>query len=516
MINRISLISNICFEPYCRTCFEQYKSGSFNGIRLHFISYNNYQDDIEETVSSDIILVCLNFEEMYPDLFNDFSAGRITYNAVEKDCIRVCSELYSNIKNHSNAPVYWFGFEDYYCASRLNFGSSPMFDGLVDRVNNYLYNLVNDDLFVDLKRLIASIGIKNAYDAKGKYRWNAPYSKELINLMADEVYKQYLVEKGITKKCLVLDCDNVLWGGVLSEDGIENIKLAGSGFGRLYQDFQRFVLSLYNHGVILAICSKNDLTDVLNVFREHSEMILKEEHIACFQVNWDDKPGNLKTIAEKLNIGLDSIVFVDDSPVEIEAVKTLLPDVTTILFHRDMDYSQFSCFNLKRNVSLADIEKRNKTYRTNARRDELKEQSGSYEEYVKALDIKTEIHRIVPMEYSRVSELTQRTNKCTSGRRFTVQEIEDLIESSGMDFYSVHVTDRFSDLGLVGAFAVKDNELVLLCLSCRALGRGIENTMLEYILSNWNIESVAYHSTGKNACLKELIEEKILIKQPFM
>ena len=245
------------------------------------------------------------------------------------------------------------------------------------------------------------------------------------------------------------------------------------------------------------------------MFRGHSEMILKEEHITCFQANWEDKPSNIKTIADKLNIGLDSMVFVDDSLVEIEAVKGLLPDVTTILFHRDMDYSQFSCFNLKRNVSLADIEKRNETYRTNARRDELKEQSGSYEEYVKALDIKTEIHRIVPMEYSRVSELTQRTNKCTSGRRFTVQEIEDLIESSGMDFYSVHVTDRFSDLGLVGAFAINNNELALFSLSCRALGRGIENTMLEYILSNWKIESVAYHSTGKNACMKELIENKI-------
>ena len=509
-------ISNIIFEPYMQACINGAFMQTGDSVRLNCVMHEEIDSSSEILKNANIVVVCLNFEELYPNLIATALESDYTIGQICNDIKNSILELFSLIKSTSNAKISWFGFEDYYCASRLNFGSAPMFDGLVDRVNHFLYNLVNDDLFVDLKRMIASIGIKNAYDSKGKYRWNAPYSKELINLMADEVYKQYLVEKGITKKCLVLDCDNVLWGGVLSEDGIENIKLAGSGFGRLYQDFQRFVLSLYNHGVILAICSKNDLTDVLNVFREHSEMILKEEHIACFQVNWDDKPGNLKTIAEKLNIGLDSIVFVDDSPVEIEAVKTLLPDVTTILFHRDMDYSQFSCFNLKRNVSLADIEKRNKTYRTNARRDELKEQSGSYEEYVKALDIKTEIHRIVPMEYSRVSELTQRTNKCTSGRRFTVQEIKDLIENGETDFYTVHVSDRFSDLGLVGAFAVKDNELVLLCLSCRALGRGIENTMLEYILSNWNIESVAYHSTGKNACLKELIEEKILIKQPFM
>lgn len=231
--------------------------------------------------------------------------------------------------------------------------------------------------------------------------------------------------------------------------------------------------------------------------------------ITCFQANWEDKPSNIKTIADKLNIGLDSMVFVDDSLVEIEAVKALLPEVTAVLFHRDMDYAQFSCFNLKSEVCLADIEKRNETYRTNAKREELKEQSGSYDEYVKALEVKTEIHRIVPMEYSRVAELTQRTNKCTNGRRFTVQEIKDLIENGGFDFYSVHVSDRFSDLGLVGAFAVKDNELELFSLSCRALGRGIENTMLEYIVFNWEIECVFFHSTGKNTDLKTVLEEKI-------
>lgn len=511
MLKRISLISNICFEPYWRTYVEQYWGVSFNSIELKFISYESYQDDIGEIASSDIILVCLNFEELYPDLFNDTFAGKITYKDVEKDCLRICSELYSDIKKHSKAVVSWFGFEDY-CADRLKFGSSPVFQGLVDRINLFLFDLIPKDSFIDLKRLIASIGIRNAYDVKGKYRWNAPYSKELIRLMADEVYKQYQITNGITKKCLVLDCDNVLWGGILSEDGIENLKLAGSGFGRLYQDFQRFVLSLYYHGVILTICSKNDLSDVLNMICKHSEMILKEEHIACFQVNWEDKPSNIRKIAEKLNIGLDSMVFVDDSPVEIEAVKALLPEVTTVLFHRDMDYSQFSCFNLKSDVKLDDIEKRNETYRTNAKREDLKEQSGSYEEYVKALEVKTEIHRIVPMEYSRVSELTQRTNKCTNGRRFTVQEIKECVETGKIDFYSVHVSDRFSNLGLVGAFAISGNALVLFCLSCRALGRSIENSMLEYISSNNSIDIIDYYKTGKNAWLKALIEEKICPK----
>lgn len=164
--------------------------------------------------------------------------------------------------------------------------------------------------FINLKRLITEIGVANAYNSKGKYCWNAPYSNALVEAAVKEIHKQYFIEKGITKKCLVLDCDNVLWGGILSEDGIENIKLGGSGFGRPYQDFQRFVLSLYYHGVILAVCSKNDLSDIMIMFREHSEMVLKEEHIAYSQVNWDNKPTNIKRIAETLNISLDSIVFL--------------------------------------------------------------------------------------------------------------------------------------------------------------------------------------------------------------
>ena len=118
MLNQISLISNICFEPYWRTCVEQYLGVSFNSTELKFISYESYQDGIRETASSDIVLVCLNFEELYPDILNDFSVGKITYKDVEKDCIRICSELYSGIKKHSNASIFWYGFEDYYCAER--------------------------------------------------------------------------------------------------------------------------------------------------------------------------------------------------------------------------------------------------------------------------------------------------------------------------------------------------------------------------------------------------------------
>ena len=508
---KISVVSNIIFEPHFAQMVKRYFGSD---VTIYSIPYGEYNDKEYQNMlaESDVIVLWLNFELLFVNLYNMIFMHTKNAEMIIEEAYQLFKCVSSDLAIYTNAHFVWFLFEDYYMTLHTALSHYPIRDGLIDKINAQIISCLLDEknvTFVDLKLLIAEIGIYNAFDNREKYRWNAPYSKNLIEVAVKEIHKQYLIEQGITKKCLVIDCDNVLWGGILSEDGIENLKLSGSGFGRLYQDFQRFVLSLYYHGVILAVCSKNDLPDVLTMFREHSEMILREEHIACFQVNWEDKPSNIKTIADKLNIGLDSMVFVDDSPVEIEAIKVLLPEVTTVLFHRDMDYAQFSCFNLKSDVKLEDIEKRNETYRTNTKRKELKEQSDSYEQYVKALEVKTEIHRIVPMEYSRVAELTQRTNKCTNGRRFTVQGIKDLIENGETDFYSVHVSDRFSDLGLVGAFAIKDNELELFSLSCRALGREIENAMLEYIVAKWKIESVDFYSTGKNDDLKNVLEEKI-------
>jgi len=243
----------------------------------------------------------------------------------------------------------------------------------------------------------------------------------------------------------------------------------------------------------------------MTMFREHSEMVLKEEHIACFQVNWENKPDNIKWIAETLNIGLDSIVFVDDSPVEIEAVKSMLPEVTTIRYDRNILYEQFSCFNLKSNVSMTDIEKRNETYRTNQSRETLKAQYDSYSEYIAALEIKTDIHEALPIEYSRIAEITQRTNKCTNGKRYTVKEIKERVAYENVKIYSLSVSDRFSDLGLVGVVEIEGDILTLFSLSCRALGREIEGRLLQFIADKYRVSNIKFRYTGKNEDVKDIL-----------
>ena len=502
----ISVVSNIIFEPY----FISLLQSAFNNNKVEPCSVpygeHNQVGYKEQLMESDMIVVWLNIEEFFSDTLTPINLGETSQYQAINEIIALCERLYDDLAACSTTRILWFSFEDYYIRTSVLTGHR--YATLIDKVNiklaEYLYDRAK---FIDSKRLIADVGIATAYDTKAKYRWNAPYSKSLIESAVKEIHKQYLIEKSISKKCLVLDCDNVLWGGILSEDGIENLKLSGSGLGRVYQDFQRFVLSLYYHGVILAICSKNDLSDVLTMFNEHSEMVLREEHIACFQVNWEDKPGNIQKIAEKLNIGLDSMVFADDSPIEIEAVKAMLPEVTAILFKRDMDYEQFSCFNLKSSVSIADIDKRNKTYRTNGLREELKTKYTDYADYIAALEIKMDIHEAVPIEFSRISELTQRTNKCTNGRRYTVAEIKERIASEAVKLYSISVSDRFSDLGLVGTIEIEGDALTLFSLSCRALGREVEEKMIKFISDKYQIQKIEFKLTGKNESVKTLLSE---------
>ena len=236
-------------------------------------------------------------------------------------------------------------------------------------------------------------------------------------------------------------------------------------------------------------------------------MVLKEEHIACFQVDWNNKPENIKQIAKTLNIGLDSIVFIDDSLVEVEAVKAMLPEVETILYERDSIYSKLSCFNLKSRINQVDVIKRNETYRTNQFREGLKAQYDNYKDYINALEIELDIHGATPIEFSRISELTQRTNKCTNGKRYTVAEIKEKVNKGNLILYSLSASDRFSDLGLVGTFAIDSNELMIFSLSCRALGREIEEKMVTYIADKHKINKIDFMFTGQNEYMKTFLLE---------
>ena len=285
-LQKLAVISNISVEPFFIPVLQEDMQSQNGQAAVYAVPYQEYRQSeyLTSLKETDIAIVWLNLEILLPEIQNGVTDS-IWKEQKTEEIQRLCQDVAEYIALHSNAKIFWLLFEDYFLHMPVVTGHR---DGsFAMKINQGLQEELSEQIaFIDLKYLIAETGIGMAFSAKNKYRWNFPYSKSLTMAVADEIQKQYFIENGISKKCLVLDCDNVLWGGVLSEEGMENIRLGSSGFGLEYQEFQRFALSLYYRGVILAVCSKNDLADVLQVFREHSGMILKEEHIACFQVNF--------------------------------------------------------------------------------------------------------------------------------------------------------------------------------------------------------------------------------------
>lgn len=262
----------------------------------------------------------------------------------------------------------------------------------------------------------------------------------------------------------------------------------------------------YN-GIILAVCSKNEYNDVLAVFREHTDMLLKEDNIACFKVNWDNKVDNIIWISSCLNISLDSMVFVDDSDFEIQSVKMLIPEVHTIKFTNDYNmYKCFGCLYLKSGNVLDEVLKRHQTYKTNDQRELLLLRSSSFDEFLKSLELVIDIHKTHSIELNRIAELSQRTNKCTNGKRYFINQLLELKSVPSYSLYTVSAKDRFSDLGIVGAIGIENNKLDLFCLSCRALGRGIEEKMLLFV--NNYATDYCFSLTDKNVDLFNKLREQ--------
>ena len=504
------LISNITLEPFVKPLIFQKFDTINKEIVFSAINYSEYSGNLQEEKFSkaQIIVVIINFDCLYPDMINQYIHDKFLTQRRILLIYNECERMYRYLRNKTKATIIWFGFEDFFSNAHLTNGYTTVCNNIIDEINSKMISVISKgDVYIDLKRLISEIGIQQSFNCKWKYRWNIPYSKKLIFNICNEMFKQYLIQNGITKKCIILDCDNVLWGGILSEDGVEKVILNSSGKGKYYQDFQRFLLYLYLHGIILTICSKNDLSDIIKMFNEHSCMILKEKHISCFQVNWNNKVDNIFKISEILNIGLDSMVFIDDSYFEIAAVKKMIPEITAIQYNPDTIFTQLSCFNLKNDIDIDKIIDRVNTYKTEQMRNNLKAKYSDFTHYLEELEMNIDIHRSLPIEISRISELSQRTNKCTNGTRYTISELQNILNSS-YELYSVFVSDKFSDLGLVGAFGINNTTLDLFTLSCRALGRNIENAIIS-VLSDYKITNIRFASTGKNEDLRTFLNAKL-------
>jgi len=370
---------------------------------------------------------------------------------------------------------------------------------------------------VDFMRLFALHGSANCIDERYWQIARAPLAQKALIPVGSEYGKFFRALRGKTKKCLVVDCDNTLWGGIVGEDGPAGIKLGPTYPGSCFVALQQEILNLHHRGVILAICSKNNEADVLEVLREHPDMVLKEEHFAARQINWDDKVTNLRRIAAELNIGTDGFVLLDDSEFEVDFVRQGLPEVAVIALPPKAYASYRSVLTAPGYFDSLSFtaEDRRKTamYGENRQRKALESASTSLAEYLAKLEIEAEIGVPSEIDVPRVAQLTQKTNQFNlTTRRYTERDVRSFAAADGSDVFALKVRDRISDSGLVGvAILTYENGTATIdsfLLSCRVIGRGVEDALLSFVVRHalhtkgCNRIVGAYVPTAKNAMVE--------------
>jgi len=293
--------------------------------------------------------------------------------------------------------------------------------------------------------------------------------------------------RGQPAKCLVLDLDGTLWGGVVGEVGVGGIDLGDAYPGRSYLRFQRALLGLRDRGVLLAINSKNNPADVDEVFASHPDMVLSPEDFAATRVNWQPKPENMVAIAEELSIGLDSLVFFDDNPAERLAMRQALPEVTTIEVPADPSQHAsviLGCGLFDRLAVTDEDRNRAEMYRQQAARKDLERSTGSLEGYLASLEMQAELRPVDELSFRRVLDLLAKTNQFNvTTPRYNAQELQALVHDESAAVFTLRVTDRFGDNGIVGVLILRASDRAVidtLLLSCRVIGRAVETALLAF------------------------------------
>lgn len=354
-----------------------------------------------------------------------------------------------------------------------------------DRLNNYIKTVIyQNQLTVNIEKIIAETGLAQSIDYRQFQISKSLYTKEFYFNYVEHIKPAFLSSNGIVKKILVLDCDNTLWGGILGEDGQDRIEVNDlSTKGKSFKEVQYLLKGYKKQGVLLALCSKNNLHDVLNVLDNHENMILKQDDFVSKKINWKNKAENLIDISNELNIGLDSFIFIDDSEFEIGLIKRELPQVKSILVPKDLSTYPDLIRSLKRDFFSFSLtrEDSDKTfmYIEERKRREAKKSFSSMENYLESLGLNMKIEFDTAVSVKRAAQLTQKTNQFNlRTQRYTELEIQNFIENNKYMVSTFSLSDMYGDYGVTGLCIIEIKEktafINTFIMSCRVIGRNVE------------------------------------------
>jgi FkbH-like protein len=507
----INIVSNITLQPL----LEKYLSYYLDKVNINSnITYSNFSNwDFKK--QANLYVVLIRIQDWDLELYHNIHQKTEEEILIRIKDFEVYLSTFLNKLSMTSLPILFFNFE-----KDTMIEIDKGFNEIIFKLNEFIKDLINDypnSYLLDINDVMAHIGIDNFYDLRSYYKHSCPYTKEACNYIAWKITKYVYSLQRSLKKCIILDCDGILWGGIAAEDSINNIKLGQLYPGHAYQVFQRYLLHLSKCGVILCLCSKNDESIVLDIFNNHNDMLLSLKDIAAYRINWNNKPDNIIELSKELNIGLDSMIFIDDNEYEIELVKLQLPMVETLLLKNNVH--QF-VQTLKDKGYFLEENKYNYTLnRTMAYKDQRqrlvdKERFGSdIVSYHKSLQMNLKIYIANEFSFPRIVELIKRVNQFNiSGKRFNEYEIKHRMVNEKYCILCLEVSDKFGDMGIVGVAVLyfnKNNEVMIegFYLSCRAFDRHFEKVLLNSIrrlaiIKKYETLIGIYQRTDKNQVFK--------------
>jgi FkbH-like protein len=419
-----------------------------------------------------------------------------TFSATVQGAIGYLQALRAGIKSSANVVCI---FQSFAPAPEMLFGSldrglKGTMRSLIDAINRELAEYVFDsgDVLLDVAAVAETVGLANWHETQ---LWNLgkfPFSDELIPLYADHVARTIAAIRGRSAKVLVLDLDNTVWGGVIGDDGLEGIQVAqGDARGEAHLALQRLALDLRQRGIVIAVSSKNTDEVAREPFEKHPEMLLRLDHIAVFQANWNDKATNLQAIADELSLGLDSMVFVDDNPVERGLVRKLLPQVHVPELPEDPAYyarTVAAAGYFEATAFASEDLKRAGFYQDNAKRASLQKQLGGVDAYLASLDMTITFQPFDATGRARIVQLINKSNQYNlTTRRYTDPEVAEAENDPEVFTLQVRLADIFGDNGMISVVICRPGgagvwEIDTWLMSCRVLGRKVEHMVLREIL----------------------------------
>jgi FkbH-like protein len=477
-------------------------SAARHGIDLHCIPghYDQVVQDAIDPTSAvnkadlDAILVAIDYRGLpLHTTPGDREAAQSTIEAVKghlatiRDGLRKNSRAICIFQTIAAPPESLFGSIERALPGAMR--------NLIDAINLSIAESVaaTEDVILDVAAIAETVGLGEWHCPR---QWNLgklPFSDTYLPLYADHVSRVIAAMRGKSRRCLILDLDNTLWGGIIGDDGLEGIRVAqGDAAGEAYLSVQRMALSLRDRGVVLAVSSKNEDEIARSPFRKHPEMLLREDHFAVFQANWNDKATNIKAIAGELALGLESMVLLDDNPVERGLVREILPQVAVpelpedpALYARTLaaaGYFEAVLFS-KEDAKRADY------YQDNARRVALQKQAGDIDAYLASLDMEITFQPFDETGRARITQLINKSNQYNlTTRRYSETDTAATEHDPACYTLQVRLKDRFGDNGMISVVICRPAsgrvwDVDTWLMSCRVIGRRVENMVLQEILN---------------------------------